>query len=81
MLLHTKEVKFPKYELPYIAKSYFEQSQQLDVVRVLGLSGYNAGPTWFITAGNGATGNKPTVVRLFVQRGHYEKYHKMYHNS
>lgn len=71
-----KGSKFPKYELPYIAKSYFEQSQQLDVVRVLGLSGYNAGPAWLITAGNGATGNKPIVIAVIRSRGHYEKYHK-----
>ena len=34
----------PKYELPYIAKSYLQQSKQLEVCRVLGFSGYNAGP-------------------------------------
>lgn len=32
-----------KYELPYIAKSYLNNSNQLFVTRVLGLSGYNAG--------------------------------------
>jgi hypothetical protein len=32
-----------KYELPYIAKSYLTQSNQLFVTRVLGLSGYDAG--------------------------------------
>lgn len=44
-----KGSQYPKYELPYIAKSYLEQSQQLEVVRVLGLSGVNAGPAWVIT--------------------------------
>lgn len=39
----------PKYELPYIAKSYLSQSNQLFVTRVLGLSGYNAGKAWGIT--------------------------------
>ena len=38
----------PKYELPYIAKSYLSQSNQLFVTRVLGLSGYNAGLAWGI---------------------------------
>ena len=38
----------PKYELPFIAKSYLEESKRLNVVRVLGLSGYHAGPTWTI---------------------------------
>ena len=33
---------FPKYELPYIAKSYLSQGNQLFVTRVLGFSGYNA---------------------------------------
>ena len=32
-----------QYELPYIAKSYLSQSNQLFVTRVLGLSGYDAG--------------------------------------
>ena len=39
----------PKYELPYIAKAYFEQGNQLFVTRVLGLSGYYAGLSWGIT--------------------------------
>lgn len=34
---------FPKYELPYIAKSYLSESNQLYVTRTLGLSGYKAG--------------------------------------
>ena len=45
--------QYPKYELPYIAKSYLKNSNQLEVCRVLGLSGYNAGPAWLITAENG----------------------------
>lgn len=38
-----KNTQIVKYELPYIAKSYLTQSNQLFVTRVLGLSGYNAG--------------------------------------
>jgi len=38
----------PKYELPYIAKSYLSQSNQLFVSRVLGLTGYDAGDAWAI---------------------------------
>ena len=50
----TEPVKFvntqiPKYEAAYIAKSYLQQSNQLFVTRVLGLSGYDAGPSWSIT--------------------------------
>ena len=49
----TEPVKFvntqiPKYEAAYIAKSYLQQSNQLFVTRVLGLSGYDAGPSWSI---------------------------------
>lgn len=39
----------PLYELPYIAKSYLSQSNQLFVNRVLGFSGYDAGESWAIT--------------------------------
>ena len=39
----------PQYELPYIAKSYLSQSNQLFVTRVLGFSGYDAGRAWGIT--------------------------------
>lgn len=42
--------QIPKYEAAYIAKSYLQQSNQLFVTRVLGLSGYDAGPSWSITS-------------------------------
>ena len=38
----------PKYELPYVAKSYLQESNQLFVTRVLGLTGYKAGKTFAI---------------------------------
>jgi len=41
--------QIPKYEAAYIAKSYLQQSNQLFVTRVLGLSGYDAGPSWTIS--------------------------------
>lgn len=49
----TEPTKFvntqiPKYEASYIAKSYLQQSNQLFVTRILGLSGYDAGPSWSI---------------------------------
>ena len=47
-----KGTNYPKYELPYIAKAYLEESKQLEVVRVLGLSGYWAGKAWVISADN-----------------------------
>lgn len=40
--------QIPKYEAAYIAKSYLSQSNQLYVSRILGLSGYDAGPSWSI---------------------------------
>jgi hypothetical protein len=39
----------PKYELPYIAKDYLSESNQLFVTRVLGFSGYDARQSWAIT--------------------------------
>ena len=62
-----KGSQYPKYELPYIAKSYLSESEQLKVVRVLGLSGYNAGPAWVITANN-------QVVAVLRSRGTYRAY-------
>ena len=44
----VKDTGFPQYELPYIAKSYLSQSNQLFVTRVLGFSGYDAGLAWGI---------------------------------
>lgn len=41
--------KYPKYELPYIAKEFLTASDNLQIVRVLGLSGVNAGPAFIIT--------------------------------
>jgi len=39
----------PKYEVPYIARNYLSQSNQLFVTRILGLTGYDAGSAWVIT--------------------------------
>lgn len=72
-----KDSKYPKYELPFIAKSYLTESKQLEVVRVLGLSGYNAGPAWLVTATHNRTGEK-YVVAVLRSKGHYEKYYTGY---
>ena len=45
----VKDTGAPQYELPYIAKSYLTQSNQLFVTRVLGFSGFDAGCAWGIT--------------------------------
>jgi len=72
-----KGTQYPKYELPYIAKSYLNESEQLKVVRVLGLSGFNAGPAWLVTASNGFGGNASgdkQAVALIRSRGTYHPY-------
>ena len=74
-----KGSKYPKYELPYIAKSYLSESNQLQVCRVLGLSGYNAGPAWVITASVEDKTEKH-VVAVLRSRGKYE-YYKQYENK
>jgi hypothetical protein len=45
----VKDTGAPKYELPYIAKSYLDESNQLFVTRILGFSGFDAGLSWGIT--------------------------------
>lgn len=42
--------QIPKYEAAYIAKAYLQQSNQLFMTRILGLSGYDAGPSWSLQA-------------------------------
>ena len=44
----VKDTGAPQYELPYIAKSYLSQANQLFVTRVLGFSGYEGGLAWGI---------------------------------
>lgn len=72
--------QYPKFELPYIAKEYLTQSQNLQVCRVLGLSGVNAGPAWCITAyndeeneNNQYTLSKPVVIAVLRSRGEHKK--------
>ena len=72
-----KDSQYPKYELPFIAKSYLTESKQLEVVRVLGLSGYNAGPAWVITGSDGKNGEK-YIIAVLRSKGHYEKYYTGY---
>lgn len=70
-----KDSLYPKYELPYIAKSYLQASDQLYVCRVLGLSGYNAGPAFVITASNSEDSAKTQyVIAVLRARGSYVKY-------
>jgi hypothetical protein len=60
----------PKYELPYVAKSYLQESNQLFVTRILGKTGYKAGKTFGIkTIGSDEYNN--VVVAALRSRGHY----------
>jgi hypothetical protein len=48
----------PKYELPYVSKSYLQESNQLFVTRVLGLTGYKPFKTFGIKTLGGITVDK-----------------------
>lgn len=61
-----------QYQLPYVANAYLEESNQLWVTRVLGLSGYDAGTAWALTlsagvdpATTGATSTGTTSTQPF----------------
>ena len=71
-----KDTLYPRYELPYIANSYLSASNQLYVCRVLGLSGYNAGPAFLITVAEPGAGNDKTkkhVIAVLRSRGEFNK--------
>jgi|GEM_PF-1699653 len=54
-----------RYQLPYVANSYLQESNQLWVTRVLGLSGYDAGAAWTVVLNAGvdpSTVSGTTVV-------------------
>ena len=62
-----------KYQVPYVANSYMDESDQLIVTRVLGLSGYRAGHAWGlkVSAGvdfatTGFTTTQATMLHLVV---------------
>jgi len=68
----VKDTGAPQYELPYIAKSYLSQANQLFVTRILGFSGYYGGLAWGIAldaamnpATSGATSVATTATTLF----------------
>ena len=58
----------PKYELGYVAKAYLQESNQLFVTRVLGLTGYKAGKTFGIKT----LGTKSNIIVAALRsRGRY----------
>ena len=62
---------YPKYELPYVAKSYLNESKRLNVVRVLGLSGYEAGTAYTVTATITGSKNKTYPVVVLRSKADY----------
>ena len=76
-----KGSKYPKYELPYIAKSFLSQSKQMQVCRVLGLSGYNAGPAWVITFSPSGDTSTKYALAVLRSRGSYKAYVKYSNNG
>lgn len=74
---HFRGSNYPKYELPYIAQEYLKQSNNLKVVRILGLSGVNAGTAWVLTAYDSNakseyTKDKPLVIGVLRSRGEHK---------
>jgi hypothetical protein len=66
-----------EYQLPYVANAYLQESNQLWVTRVLGLSGYEAGDGWAIvldagvdpstvTSGTSVSGNSTFSNNIFL---------------
>lgn len=60
----------PKYELPYVAKEYLKESNNLNVVRVLGLSGYENSKAYGIKAE--VSGGTTIPVVVLRSKGDYE---------
>lgn len=65
----------PKYELPFFAKSYLQESSQLFVTRVLGLTGYKPKFSWVIStvaaSGTTASAYAGKAVAMIRSRGSY----------
>jgi len=58
-----------QYQLPYVANAYLDESNQMWVTRVLGLSGYDAGKAWAITLSAGADPSTVVVASSAVTTG------------
>ena len=67
----TSPIKYsdgnPKYELGYVAKSYLQESNQLFVTRVLGLTGYKPLKTFGIKTLGGITVDTDTLTNSVVE--------------
>ena len=65
---------YPKYELPYIAKSYLSESNQLYVTRVLGLSGFRYNGMWALYnngTNTGSTVSDKTILATIRPKSFY----------
>ena len=71
----TKKFKgnnYPQYEASYIAKSYLSESKQLEMCRVLGLSGYDAGKAWIVygkKVNNDGTVESKHIIGILRSKG------------
>lgn len=61
----------PKYPLPYVAKSYLEESDQLFVTRVLGLTGYKGHYSYVLETQYGNDPLNKLALVAFKSRGSY----------
>ena len=51
-----------KYPLPYVANAFLSQASELNIVRVLGTTGFENSPAWIIAAGTGGTKSGATLA-------------------
>lgn len=63
-----KGTGLPKYELPYVAKEYLKESKNLNVVRVLGLSGYETSPAYGVQV---KVGDKSMALVILRSKADY----------
>lgn len=58
-----------QYQLPYVANAYLEETNQLWVTRVLGLSGYDAGTAWMLTLDAGVDLSTTGITNITTNTG------------
>lgn len=63
-----KGSQYPRYELPYIAKSYLSESNSMYVTRVLGLTGFEYPTAYIIKAGGKILGTIRPVFKTVTSK-------------
>ena len=58
----------PDLALPYVAQTFLSQSNELNVTRILGSTGFENSGAWLITAGSGSTNSGATLAVLRSKR-------------